>query len=84
MRVARDINGDGTIDGRETLHSTYAHGFAIQIHPGFPGGPQSVGCQTFPPNDFEQLQKIIKRSGVETFSYVLVRRPNEKAGVYPL
>lgn len=84
MRVARDLNGDGVIDQTELTRSQHAHGFAIQIHPGFVNGPQSVGCQTFPPNDFEQLQKIIKTSGVETFYYVLVRRPNEKGGAAPL
>jgi hypothetical protein len=79
-RVARDINHDGVIDRRESERSTYAHGFAIQIHPGFLGSPRSEGCQTFPPEDFWELQKIIQNSKVEKFYYVLARRPHEKWG----
>jgi hypothetical protein len=80
IKVCRDINGDGACDPHESALSSYAYGFAIQIHPGFPKSPQSTGCQTFPPEDFSELQKIISDSGVEKFYYVLARRPNEKWG----
>lgn len=80
--VARDVNGDGAIDRKESVLSARAYGFAIQIHPGFPGSPRSVGCQTLPPPDFNILQKIVTDAQVPTFSYVLVRRPNEKTGAH--
>jgi len=80
MEVARDINGDGTIDHSESILSSRAHGFAIQMHAGFPGSPKSVGCQTFPPGDFASLQKTIEATKAKTFFYVLVRRPNEATG----
>ncbi len=80
MDVARDINFDGAIDPQESVLSARAHGFAIQIHSGFPGSPRSVGCQTLPPPDFANLQRILLNTGVPTFSYVLVRRPNEIHG----
>ena len=80
MSVARDLNFDGAIDARESALSGGAFGFAIQIHPGFPNSPRSVGCQTLPPSDFSALQAMIANSRAATFSYVLVRRPNEIYG----
>lgn len=80
MDVARDMNFDGAVDRRESALSARAHGFAIQIHAGFPGSPRSVGCQTMPPPDFAALQKIVADTGAPTFSYALVRRPNEIFG----
>lgn len=80
MEVARDMNFDGAIDRLESTRSARAYGFAIQIHAGFPGSPRSVGCQTLPPPDFAALQKIVADAGAATFSYVLVRRPNEIFG----
>jgi len=78
--VARDLNGDGAIDYDESQRSGMAYGFAIQIHPGFLNAPRSTGCQTFPPQDFDKLSKIIWDSKVDTFSYVLMHRPNDKTG----
>lgn len=83
MSVARDSDYNGAIDHEDSVRSARAYGYAIQIHPGFPQGPRSVGCQTFPPDDFLILEKAIKDSGVATFSYVLVRRPNEVFGPRP-
>lgn len=80
MAVARDLNFDGAIDTRESALSGGAFGFAIQIHPGFPNSPRSVGCQTLPPSDFSAMQTAIANSRATTFSYVLVRRPNEIYG----
>lgn len=82
MSVARDINANGVIDGKESILSSKAYGFGIQIHPGFPNSPKSTGCQTFPPDDFAEMNKILLSSNAKTFSYVLVRRPNEKTGAY--
>ncbi|MFO1464012.1 MAG: hypothetical protein U1F66_09550 [bacterium] len=80
MEVARDVNFDGAIDRRDSLRSARAFGLAIQIHAGFPGSPRSVGCQTLPPPDFTALQQTVAGTKAPTFSYVLVRRPNEKFG----
>jgi len=83
MSVARDINTNGAIDEKESATSARAFGFAIQLHAGFPWAPRSVGCQTFPPDDFNVLQKAVFDTGVTTFSYVLVRRPHERLGPRP-
>ncbi len=82
ISVARDQNQDGVIDLRESIASAQAHGFAVQIHAGLYGAPKSVGCQTMPPGDFEAFRKLINQANVETFSYILVRRPNDATGEY--
>ena len=83
VKVARDINFDGGIDEEESRLSAASHGLAVQIHPGFPGSPRSVGCQTLPPDHFAVLRKIIEDSGVDKFQYILVKRPNERSGARP-
>lgn len=80
MSVARDLNGDGAIDLEESQKSAQAFGFAIQIHAGYPGSPRSTGCQTFPPTDFEELHQALAKQNIETFTYVLARRPNDLDG----
>jgi peptidoglycan hydrolase-like protein with peptidoglycan-binding domain len=81
FRVARDLNQDGVIDAREANRGYSASG--IQIHAGTSSRPSSTGCQTMPPNDFRAFQDAIRRSnssGQNSFTYVLVRRPNETSG----
>lgn len=82
MAVARDSNGDGVISVDESMASARSYGMAIQIHAGFPKSPRSVGCQTLPPVDFEIFRKLIRDSNRFRFSYILMRRPNDRSGTY--
>jgi peptidoglycan hydrolase-like protein with peptidoglycan-binding domain len=81
MKVARDLNQDGVIDPKEAQRDDY--GLGIQIHSGNAGGPSSIGCQTFEPNDYIDLKKVVHAAKAETFTYVLVRRPNDLTGENP-
>lgn len=81
---ARDTNQDGTIDGSETNREHAAT--AIQIHVGRADGPSSVGCQTLPPNDYNRFRQGIREANTgrgNEFTYVLVRRPNDRFGANP-
>ena len=82
MSVARDSNGDGVIGADESMRSEKAFGYAIQIHAGLFGAPISVGCQTLPPKDFQQLRALIDAAQQKTFSYILLRRPNDLTGIH--
>lgn len=79
--VARDYTHDGVIDAQEAQQRHQAH--AIQIHESGSAGPLSIGCQTLPKDEFTRLQQAIaqaNRGGLSDFTYVLVRRPNDKFG----
>ena len=81
MKVARDLNHDGTIDSNESGHDDY--GTSIQIHAGSAGGPVSIGCQTLQPDDFRELTRILRDAHQKIFTYLLVRRPNDQTGMNP-
>jgi peptidoglycan hydrolase-like protein with peptidoglycan-binding domain len=72
-RVARDLDHDGTVSPVESTRDYVGAG--IQLHYGALSGPGSIGCQTFPPEDFRMLQRLVK--GAACFTYVLVHRPAE-------
>jgi len=82
MKVARDINHNGVIDGADEndgdFYATY-----LQIHEGGTGSPTSVGCQTLPPDDYRQLRESLASARRTNFTYVLVRRPNDTHGANP-
>jgi len=77
--VDRDIDHDGVISRAEHNRSTRRGdvGTGIQIHPGNLAVPTSVGCQTIRPEDFKVFRKAIESRDVDTFTYVLVRRPQD-------
>ncbi|MBI2572095.1 MAG: peptidoglycan-binding protein [Candidatus Schekmanbacteria bacterium] len=81
--VARDTNHNGVIDGSEVDRGYRAGG--IQIHAGGANRPSSVGCQTLPPNDYSRFQDALHQSTGNrgTFTYVMVRRDNERFGANP-
>ncbi len=81
MKVARDFNHDGVIDAAEARRDF--HATALQIHAGAPATPVSVGCQTLPPDDYARLLAALPRGRSDTFTYVLVRRPNDRTGARP-
>ncbi len=81
MTSARDLNHDGVIDAEEDAFARQ-HGFygtGMLWHPGGERGPVSVGCQTMRPADFTAFRRAIGDSRVDTFTYVLVRRPHTEA-----
>lgn len=80
MRVARDLNQDGVITPAESKRTRQATATAIQIHPGDGVRPIAIGCQTIDERSFGEFKKIITGAKVETFTYVLVRRPNDETG----
>lgn len=80
----RDLNHNGTIDGRERDLNYSAT--AIQIHEGLNSGPSSIGCQTLHPSDFTKLMSDVREAdttGRRQFTYVLVRRPHDRYGANP-
>lgn len=80
--VARDTNLNGIIDPNEA--SRRYMGTALQWHPGNQNGPSSAGCQTMQPADFERFERLLENSGRrDGFTYVLVRRPNDRTGANP-
>jgi peptidoglycan hydrolase-like protein with peptidoglycan-binding domain len=85
MKVARDIDGDGVISGREDAvagqHGMYATG--LQWHAGNSNRPSSIGCQTMAPGDFNRFRGAVQSSGDNSFTYLLVRRDNDKFGANP-
>ncbi|HAA57454.1 MAG TPA: hypothetical protein DCE42_22000 [Myxococcales bacterium] len=80
----RDQNQDGTISGSEKDRRHRIT--AIQIHAGSSSRPSSIGCQTMPPSDYNQFSSAVRNSasGNSTFTYLLVRRPNEAHGANPI
>jgi peptidoglycan hydrolase-like protein with peptidoglycan-binding domain len=79
--VARDYTHDGVIDEEEAQGRYQAAG--IQIHVSGSAGPASIGCQTLPPDEFQRLQRAIEqanRGQHSDFTYILVRRPNDRFG----
>ncbi|MCB9638266.1 MAG: peptidoglycan-binding protein [Myxococcales bacterium] len=81
---ARDVNGNGVIDGSEVDRNYSAS--AIQIHMGNSNSPSSIGCQTMPPNDYSRFQQAIRSAntgGQGSFTYILARRPNDQFGANP-
>lgn len=76
-------------DSSRYLNERARFATGLQIHPGGSRHPSSIGCQTLPPEDFDRFQETIGRSlreplpgsyaapPYETFSYILVRRPND-------
>lgn len=82
--VARDVSQDGVIDGEELTRSHQASG--IQLHAGGDSAPSSAGCQTLPPIEFERFREAIldaNSAGYGDFTYILVRRPNDRFGNNP-
>lgn len=79
LPVDRDVDHDGVISQKERDASTRRGdlGTGIQIHPGNSTAPKSVGCQTIQADDFELFRKAIESQHVKTFTYVLVRRPQD-------
>jgi len=82
MRVARDIDHDGVIEGEREDDPTF-YGTYIQIHAGRDSRPNSVGCQTLPQADFDRLTAALRGARKEGFTYLLVRRPNATYGSNP-
>lgn len=79
--VARDYNHNGVIDGRERDGQHSVTG--IQIHVGNSNRPSSIGCQTMPPADYGRFQDAVRASNTgnnRDFTYLLVRRPNDRFG----
>jgi hypothetical protein len=81
IKVARDINHDGTIDADEDARAQHHDYFAtgLQWHAGGAERPSSVGCQTMPPSDFARFSQAITSGEGSSFTYVLLRRPNDRA-----
>jgi len=86
ITVARDTNQDGTIDAGENAASAQRGDTAgaLQWHAGTGTRPSSVGCQTMPPSDFSRFQRAVGAGDDKSFTYVLVRRPNDVHGANPL
>ena len=80
----RDQNQDGTISGSEKDRKHTIS--AIQIHAGSSSKPSSIGCQTLPPSDYNKFRSAVRNSasGNSTFTYLLVRRPNDRHGANPI
>lgn len=81
--VARDYTHDGVIDEEEAEGRYSAAG--IQIHVSGASGPASIGCQTLPPDEFARLRPAIERANrgqLPDFTYILVRRPNDRFGMH--
>ncbi len=81
LAVARDINHDGVIDTNEAKLQYTATG--LQIHAGEDEHPHSAACQTLPPSDYANLQKDLSQNRNSSFTYILVRRPNDITGANP-
>nr|ADD95911.1 hypothetical protein [uncultured organism MedDCM-OCT-S01-C81] len=85
MKVARDLNQDGTIDALEGRKARreghYATG--LQWHAGTSTRPSSVGCQTMPPQQYQRFRLAIESGKQSTFTYLLLRRANEDFGANP-
>jgi peptidoglycan hydrolase-like protein with peptidoglycan-binding domain len=86
MTVARDTNQDGVISDAENQASLRRGDYAtgLQIHSGKSYKPSSIGCQTMPPKDYDRFSRAVRDGDGSTFSYLLVRRPNEIHGANPL
>ncbi|MEW5850175.1 MAG: peptidoglycan-binding protein [Myxococcota bacterium] len=86
ISVARDTNQDGVIDARENAASQQRGDYAtaLQWHAGNSTRPSSVGCQTMPPDDFARFQRAVRTGDDNSFTYLLVRRPNDQHGANPL
>lgn len=81
--VARDYTHDGVIDEEEAEGRYSAAG--IQIHVSGSSGPASIGCQTLPPDEYARLKPAIEqanRGQLPDFTYILVRRPNDRFGTH--
>lgn len=81
--VARDYTHDGVIDEEEAEGRYSAAG--IQIHVSGSSGPASIGCQTLPPDEYARLTSAIEqanRGQLPDFTYILVRRPNDRFGTH--
>jgi hypothetical protein len=64
---ARDTNGDGRFSDAEIARrSTMTE---ILFHPGTADSPQSIGCQTLPPDEYRRFLAAVGGNG---FSYSLV------------
>ena len=77
-RVASDTNHNGVIDANERNGQCAI--FDIQIHAERSGGPTSIGCQTIPPNDYNQLQNSIREASTgneREFTDLLVHRGDD-------
>jgi peptidoglycan hydrolase-like protein with peptidoglycan-binding domain len=86
MTVARDTNQDGVISDAENQASLQRGDYAtgLQIHAGKSYKPSSIGCQTMPPKDYDRFSSAVRDGDGSTFSYLLVRRPNDVHGANPL
>ena len=78
MPAARDLNHDGGIDAQEA--ATPAIADSILFHAGTSGAPRSVGCQTMPPAENAEFFKAVSAQKAATFTYLLIRRPNDISG----
>lgn len=78
LPAARDLNHDGGIDAAEA--STPATADSILFHAGDAGAPRSVGCQTMPAQDNAEFFKAVTAQKADTFTYLLIRRPNDVSG----
>jgi hypothetical protein len=79
--AARDLNGNGVIDGNERNQSYRAT--AIQWHAGNANSPSSIGCQTMPPADYNRFIRDIQSVGGSQFTYILAQRPHDRFGANP-
>jgi peptidoglycan hydrolase-like protein with peptidoglycan-binding domain len=66
----RDTNQDGKITGNE-LNTNYTAG-AILFHKGGTKAPQSVGCQTLSPAEYQKFIDLIKQDPNGKVTYTLV------------
>ncbi|MCJ8510661.1 lysozyme [Rhizobium lemnae] len=68
--VTRDETGDDTDDA--------SHRFWINLHRGGVTTTSSLGCQTVPPNQWNEFKtlvdKLLKKHGQQTFYYLLIDR----------
>jgi hypothetical protein len=80
LPAAGDQNKDGSISADESAIPRAAT--EVLFHAGNPDAPRSGGCQTFPPNEFKKFRAAIDAQKSTAFTYLLIRRPNDKTGAY--
>jgi hypothetical protein len=82
MKAARDRNHDGAISPEESAYDDYAGG--ADIHAGDYDKPRGIGCPNLTPDDYKILLQLLRQSRQRTFTFLLVRRPNDETGANPL